>query len=206
LYEMPYDSVPTATFFMDTNYRPDIPESDDAIWNRIYLIYFKNKVKRIKGEPGFIPDFKDKIVEPIELSGLLNWCIEGYRMWREEGLFQSSGMLDVKQEYREDQDTVLQFINDCISYDENAYVPMNDLYKAYESWCRIQGIETINGRQSRNSLTDVLADSHNWTKKVIRGTNGKSVRAWTGVQFKITPPENSMYREDDEQTFKPYSE
>lgn len=209
LYEMPFESIPTAVFFVDTNYRPDIPDSDDAIWNRINLIYFRNRVKRDRGESGYIPNFKDKIAESVEMSGLLNWCMEGYRLWREEGLSSSEQMISQKEEYRESQDTVRQFIADCIKSDENAYVEIDKLFDAYIAWCKRQGIDVQQGRQSKNSLYDVLIQDHKWIAKrlIIDSPKGKlKIRAWLGVELVVNPMERMPYGDDTEHTFRPYSE
>lgn len=205
LYEMPYDSVPIGTLFIDTNYRPDIPDSDDAIWNRIQLIYFRHKVKKLPGESGYIPNFDEKIKEPIEMAGLLNWCIEGYKLWQDEGLTKGEEMEEIKQEYREEQDTVMQFISDCIKYDENAYTEVTALWKRYEQWCRIQGIQTDTGKQSRNALSDVLSSVHKWTKDLIK-RNGKVMRVWKGVELLSNDSENLQYGGQIDDTFRPYSE
>jgi P4 family phage/plasmid primase-like protien len=205
LYEMPYDSRPVATIFIDTNYRPDVPDADDAIWNRIQLVHFKNKVKRVPGEPGYIPRFKEKIAEEIEMAGLLNWCIEGYRLWRDEGFKPSAEMQTGKQEYRAEQDNVQIFLDSMCRYDENTCVPAEVLWKAYTQWETSQGTDKLL-RQSKQSFRDVLRDTKNIRLDTVAyGAKKRLIQCWIGVELAADHTVNMPYGDGNEQTFKPYS-
>jgi putative DNA primase/helicase len=203
LYEMPYDSVPIATVFIDTNYRPDVPDSDDAIWNRIQLVHFKNKVKKVAGEPGYIPNFKDKIKEQKEMSGLLNWCIEGYKLWREEGFTASAQMIADKEEYRADQDNVKAFIDMYVQNDELGVIPLQTMWERFSIWEKGQGVAYEN-QQTKSSLTDVLTGK-GWQQKIMK-VNGKATRCWIGVQLSEGTDNMRQGSSPDETTFRPYSE
>jgi putative DNA primase/helicase len=70
----------------------------------------------------------------IEFPGILNWAIEGYRKYQDEGVEEPKVVLDAIKEYRSDSDTLGRFMEECCTTSDSS-VSTKDLYKAYESWC-----------------------------------------------------------------------
>ena len=65
---------------MATNHKPKIRGADNGIWRRIKMIPFTVTIP---------PEQRDKkLMEKLiaENSGILNWLIQGYAMWKKEGL------------------------------------------------------------------------------------------------------------------------
>lgn len=141
-YQMPFAYKPTYTMFMDTNFRPEIPNADDdAIWGRVKLVHFKNKVRRERSEPGYVEDFKSKIASDEEREAVLRWMIEGYRLYREEGLRETANMQQDKQDYRDDSDVYADFFDSCLERVEGGKVPVADVTQAFDSWYRAMGLQ-----------------------------------------------------------------
>lgn len=52
-----------------------------------------------------------------ENSGILNWLIAGYAMWKKEGLEEPEAVRQANEEYKMDMDAVETFVNDCLEID-----------------------------------------------------------------------------------------
>jgi len=96
-----------------TNECPVPPTDDNAFWSRLKIIEFKHQV--VRGE-----DMKTELLahfrtNPRARSAILNWALEGYRMWRQSGL----GVLESSEkkaaEYKRDTDYRLQWFNDRVT-------------------------------------------------------------------------------------------
>ena len=83
-------------------------------------------------------NLKNKLKSSKELSGILNWCIEGLQLYRVEGLQPPEAVAAATNEYRSDSDKVGNFINEClIKSDKNSKA--KEVYELYASWCDENG-------------------------------------------------------------------
>ena len=68
----------------------------------------------------------------LEFPGILNWAIEGYRKYQDEGVEEPKVVLDAIKEYRSDSDTLGRFMEECCTTLDSS-ISTKDLFKAYES-------------------------------------------------------------------------
>ena len=120
---------PAFKLWMYGNHRPTITGTDTGIWRRIRLIPFLVTIPEGEVDP-YLPD---KLRS--ELSGILNWALEGCRKWQQEGISTPKEVKDATQEYRAEMDSLQQFLNDCCTTGENLSVTSAELYRAYRTWC-----------------------------------------------------------------------
>jgi putative DNA primase/helicase len=81
LYQDFFDFEPTHKTFLTTNHKPIIRGTDTGIWRRIHLLPFTVTIPSHEVEK----DFRERRLIP-ELSGILNWALEGLRAYLREGL------------------------------------------------------------------------------------------------------------------------
>ncbi len=170
LYGKYFSFKPTFKIFMATNHKPRIRGVDNGIWRRIKMIPFTVTIP---------PEQRDKkLTEKLiaENSGILNWLIQGYSIWRKEGLEEPKVIKEANTEYRMDMDVVGSFVNDCIEFDATQKWRLNNtlLYQTYMRWCS-KNNERI---QSQKWLTMRLSEKG--FKKLL--TNGE--RVWIGLILK----------------------
>ena len=60
--------------------------------------------------------------------------MEGFAMYREEGLIQPSAVENSTRSYREEQSPLLEFLTSCCIRDEILSVSTNDLREAYNAY------------------------------------------------------------------------
>jgi putative DNA primase/helicase len=80
------------------------------------------------------PALTDKL--SAELSGILNWAIDGYRRLRERGHFiQTESAADVLDQIEMLGSPVKAFLRDCCEFKAGAEVSADKLWTAWELWC-----------------------------------------------------------------------
>jgi putative DNA primase/helicase len=131
LYEKGFNFVPQFKLFLATNHKPRIIDAGKAFWNRVRLIPFTYSIPRTEQDPAL----KDRLWE--ERSGILNWMLAGCREWLANGLQVPAIVEAATQEYREEQDTLAQFMAECCIVGP---LPMQTRQKAvydrYVAWCQ----------------------------------------------------------------------
>jgi putative DNA primase/helicase len=152
---------PTHTLFLLTNHRPRIAADDDAIWERVFLVPFTVSFVDQPVAPHQRPRDK-KISEKLkkEASGILAWLVQGCLEWQEVGLQPPSKVLAATREYRQSEDTLQDFFDDCCILAPQAQVKAGELYEAYKDWCNRNGLKPLNGK----SFGEKLKAKFNWKK------------------------------------------
>ena len=82
LHENSIEFYPQFKIFINTNHRPNITDLTLFKSGRVNLIPFERHFEENEQDK----DLKKFFAEESNLSGILNWCLEGYRMYLSEGL------------------------------------------------------------------------------------------------------------------------
>jgi putative DNA primase/helicase len=115
--------------WLATNHKPVIRGCDEAIWRRMRLIPFTVTIPAAERDP----HLGEKLRQ--EWPGILNWALEGCRLWREEGLTPSQDVLAATEEYRGEMDILGDFVAQCCVQNPLGAAVVSDTYRAYETWC-----------------------------------------------------------------------
>ena len=170
LYGEYFSFKPTFKIFMATNHKPKIRGADNGIWRRIKMIPFTVTIP---------PEQRDKkLTEKLiaENSGILNWLIKGYAMWKKEGLEEPDAVSQANEEYRMDMDAVGTFVNDCFEIDASLKWRLHTklLYETYIKWCnknneRVMSQKWLGLRMSEKGFKRMATNGQRvWLGLVIR--------------------------------------
>lgn len=130
MHQDTFEFRPEFKVWLSTNHKPVIAGTDLGIWRRIRLIPFTYCIPDHEKDGSF----KTRLREPAALSGILNWALEGVRLWREEGLKPPQAVLDATQAYREEMDVLAVWISECCVVQKMAEASAADLYRSYTQW------------------------------------------------------------------------
>jgi putative DNA primase/helicase len=148
LYQESTDMEIDFVLWLETNHKPRIPENDEAIWNRLKLIPFKVQFKKSE----MIDKYWDVLIEK-EASGILNWLLEGVKLWREEGIKKLPKVVsDAVDEYRTDEDILGEFINLKYDYVNRKSILLKVIYTDYKIWCNNVGYTPFSRKRLLNEL------------------------------------------------------
>lgn len=128
--EDPWAFKPTHKLVLSTNHRPTVKGTDNGVWRRLRLVPFTQT---------FGGDREDRTLPDrlrAESEGILAWLVRGCLAWLHDGEQTPSEVLQATNEYKQEQDKVGQFINECCVLDPLAVTPVRVLYGSYEAWCK----------------------------------------------------------------------
>ena len=134
LHQREFSFIPKFKLVINTNYLPMV--TDDTVFSsgRINVVTFDRHFELHERDM----KLKNKLKSQKELSGILNWCIEGLQLYRKEGLQPPEAVTAATNEYRSDSDKVGNFINEClVKSDKNSKA--KEVYELYASWCDENG-------------------------------------------------------------------
>jgi putative DNA primase/helicase len=75
-----FDLQPTFKPILSFNNKPEIRDASHGMWSRMRLVRFNVIVPDEQQDKGLLDKLK------AEGPGVLNWALDGYRLWREQGL------------------------------------------------------------------------------------------------------------------------
>jgi putative DNA primase/helicase len=150
LNENPFTFMPTHKVDVTTNHKPIIKGTDEGIWRRIHLVPFEVRIS----DEDCDPNYREKYLMP-ELSGILNWMLEGFKRYNEIGLAPPDEIQDATNAYRSELDVIEQWLQDsCIR--NPAYSEMiDDLYKNYAAYVDSE-FKNGEGALSKRKFGDAL--------------------------------------------------
>ena len=130
LYGSDFEFKPTFKIWMATNHKPIIQGTDDGIWRRMAIVPFEYQVPKDKVDKKLIYKLEK------ELTGILNWAVEGFQQWKEIGLQEPKVVADQRAEYRTDMDVVQRFIEEECVIEPSAEIKSSELWTEYKHWAK----------------------------------------------------------------------
>jgi putative DNA primase/helicase len=148
LYGEYFSYIPQCKIFMATNHRPDIQGDDYGIWRRVHLIPFEVEIPPEERDDNLGNKLR------TELSGILNWLLEGCLRWQNEGLGMPPKVEAATQEYQKEMDAIWEWLEEeCETDDPNAVEAASDLYKSYVKWSQENNLKEESQTAFGRSLT-----------------------------------------------------
>lgn len=132
LYGEFFTYKPQFKVFLAVNHKPGIRGTDRGIWRRIRLIPFTQSFEGREDR-----HLRETLLK--ELSGILNWALEGLRKWQESGLTLPDCVKKATQDYKKECDVLGQWIDERIEFDNQSTVSASELYRDYKKWAEENG-------------------------------------------------------------------
>lgn len=135
LNENSFEFMPQFKLFINTNHLPKVTDPTVFSSGRVKVITFDRHFSEKEQDKSL----KRKLAQPKNLSGLLNWCLEGLWMMQETGLDMPPSVLAATEQYRKDSDKIARFVDEMMEPDINSEIRTEDAYRAYQEWCARNG-------------------------------------------------------------------
>ncbi|HEX8264577.1 MAG TPA: phage/plasmid primase, P4 family [Pyrinomonadaceae bacterium] len=128
-----FDFIPQFKLWIRTNHKPNIQGTDDGIWDRLKLIPFTVRIPEHERDK----NLKEKLF--AEFPGILAWAVEGCLEWQQKRIDPPDEVEMATTEYRLEQNTFSNFINEVCVLDKNAWASTSELRNEYEIYCKERG-------------------------------------------------------------------
>lgn len=170
----------------------DLPKTNDltdGFFRRWILITFpnkfvpKNEYKKLgkkERENVYVADEQiiEKITSKEEMSGLLNWALEGLDRLLEKGCFSySSTTKEIRNQWLRTSNSFAAFALDNIKQKYDSYVLKSDLKTAYTKYCRKHKVKI----EGDKTIHKTLADSYGaWSE---RSSMAERPHVWRNIKL-----------------------
>lgn len=131
-YEAPFHFVPSHTLVLYTNYLPKVTANDDGTWRRLIVIPFNARISR-KSD---IKNYSDYLFEQAG-PAIMKWIIEGAEaaIRKKFKVAEPKVVREAVEKYREENDWLKKFIEDCCEVDPSFTEKSGELYQQYRIIC-----------------------------------------------------------------------
>nr|WP_256483577.1 DNA primase family protein [Aliihoeflea sp. 40Bstr573] len=140
LFQGYFDFKPIFVGHMSGNAYPRISGTDNGIWRRMAVVHWPKTIAEADQLP-----FEEVLAQfAPEYPGILNWLIDGVKIFLSEGLVIPESVKAKTQEYRDEMDPTSAFCARCIVAEATAPpVSAKDFYQAYVDFTIDQGGKPI---------------------------------------------------------------
>ena len=131
-YKDPFSYVPSHTLVLYTNHLPKVGAMDAGTWRRLIVIPFNAKITGKSDVKNYADYLYDKAG-----GAILTWIIEGAKrvIDKEYHIDQPQVVRDAIARYRENNDWLAHFLDECCEVDKSYTAKSGEVYNAYRSYC-----------------------------------------------------------------------
>lgn len=171
LYQKAFSYMPAFKLWLVANDKPRANASDNALWRRILMVPFEESLSIDEQDPTVKSTL---MADPQAHQAILAWAVRGALLWREEGLNPAIAIQKATSEYRKEQDTVGDFLDDCFVFGAGLTVSNPEVRTAYEKW------SLANGERSMSAMAlSIRLKHHGLTQDRTSRT-----RMWHGMRLR----------------------
>lgn len=148
LHESSFEFRAGFKLFIDTNHLPAISDTTLFDSDRIRIITFNRHFSEEERDL----DLKARLTTPENLSGFLNWVLDGFKKFQRDGLKMPASVKEATNEYRTQSDKVLLFTTQCLKREQGSELKTSTVYSRFQSWCLDNGLGAVSSREFNRRL------------------------------------------------------
>jgi phage/plasmid-associated DNA primase len=187
-HKKPFTFRNYAKLLYSANELPATNDTSEAFWRRWLLITFPNTFP--DGDPKTDPNILSKLTTPEELSGMLNWALEGLRRLLKQGHFTyTKTQSEVEEEWVARTDSLRAFVKKYARKSTGHYVTKESFYAAYSAFCEENESTPIEKAAVGRRLPTLLPG----ITEFHPAEENKQKRAWKGIA--LLPPYDIYHKQ-----------
>lgn len=167
----------------------ELPKTTDltlAFFRRWVLIRFPNRFP--EGGPTTDPHLLEKLTTPEELSGFLNWALEGLRRLLKQGRFtQTKTRQEIENEWVMETDSLRAFRNARVRVEQDTFTTKSQFYERYLEFCTEHDLNAVTMSAVGHRLPSIIPQ----TSEIHPKVGGKQVKAWKDIYITDITENNS---------------
>ncbi|PMP83952.1 MAG: hypothetical protein C0175_00915, partial [Caldisericum exile] len=181
LYQAPFSFTNIAKLTFSANKIPKVPDDSTAFFRRWIIIefpyVFEGTDKEIKG-------LADELIkDEDELSGFLNWALEGLQRLRNNGWHFSynKSTEEIRNEYEMRSNQYLAFKENCLILDPSATETKDGIYQAFKEFCQMHKITVVSYQTFYKNFKYIFAPGE---IEEVRLSGPKRPRGYKGIKIR----------------------
>jgi len=148
LRENSFEFKPVFTIFIDTNYLPRTSDPTLFASDRVIVIPFNRHFKESERDINLKSTFR----KPENVSGILNWVIEGFNIYEAAGLKRPLAVINATNDYKQISDKISMFVSQYLTHEEGQELKSRDVYICYRTWCSDNGYKSENEADFKRAM------------------------------------------------------
>ena len=165
--------VPKASLMLACN---EIPRGTGGLFRRIYPIYFTHRIDAQKVDK----DLGEKLKE--HAPAMLAAARQAYMDACARGRITTPKQIDRdRKAYMAHSEPHVAYANERIRSEEGGFLPSDDLYEDYKTWCEESGLRPMAKQTLSKRIADVFDDARSG---VQRRVNGKRERGVSNIRLR----------------------
>lgn len=170
-YHDPFTFTPSHLTVLYTNYLPKVGSNDKGTWRRLIVAPFNADIANPQ------KDFAEKLIARSS-GAVMKWLVEGAQLFLKANynLPNCKAVEDAIKKYRDENDWVSSFIEDCCIVGKLEKVSGSRLYEVYKEWSTEMGEYVRRNRDFAQALKVAGYESKR-TKKCVE---------WQGLSIDAT--------------------
>jgi putative DNA primase/helicase len=176
-----FDFEITSTFILLSNNLPAVEDSSNGIWDRLKLVVCRHRIADQLAKLGRRPDEDVGLKLRAELPGILNFMVQGCRLWREEGLGAPVDVLQATTDYKRQANSVLSWRDDVLA--AGGEMLANLARKSYEVYCQHRGLVPVRRTDFKMELKQAGMECTRPDGKPLRDAQGRHQYAGYSLPF-----------------------
>ena len=177
----PFQMKNAAKLTFSCNQLPRTPDETLAFFKRFVVIVFDKVIPKKQQDPHLL----EVLTTDFELSGILNWALEGLYKATERGyLAEPEELTERRDLYMAMSDPVNGFCNTHIIENHEAYEIKQDIIKAFHTYCNEKGFVQLSERRFVEQFKKNLhVRESRLTLYTKTHPEGDRFRVWRGVEL-----------------------
>jgi len=183
----------------------ELPSTDDttkAFFRRWVLIDFPYIFDEHSEDTD--PNILDKMITEENMSGLLNWALEGLdRILENESFSMTDTRDDIEERWIRQSDSLQSFFKECVEVDMDNWISKGDLREAYKIYCEAHNIEVESKREMTTRGPEMIPRTRSPNDYRPKAHDGSRPQAWKNIsldeefyeKYKFSPEYTSHIKE-----------
>jgi len=188
-FKTEFDFIPFVKLVFSANLLPPLPKDVEPFIVRWNIVDFPNQF--LPGDPRRDTDLKAKLTTPEELSGILNWMLDGLARLIKQDAFSKCGKLEeIEERWRMSGDSQKAFVERELIADLKAFgqteeieIEQHAVYAAYLDFCKERKLPIVTSRTFARQLPEYISCVSLRTSRMIDGLK-RDVHVWRGIRFR----------------------
>lgn len=172
----PFDFLNYAKLIYSANELPKTDDLSPAFFRRWTLINFPNTFPEDSARTN--PNILDKLTTDDELSGFLNWSLQGlHRLLKNNHFSKTQSSEEIEAEWIRQTDSLAAFVRECVRVEVGSFVPKELFYEHYTEYCTENESDAITKSSVGHRLPTLISQTSPFKPRYKKGR----VTAWKDI-------------------------